>query len=59
MNEHGTFTNLAEQVAIHLNDTHPAISVAELMRLLVDEHGMPGPLPGTSVGGSSPTPITP
>ncbi|MBK7956565.1 MAG: glycogen/starch/alpha-glucan phosphorylase [Candidatus Accumulibacter sp.] len=40
LNEHGGFTNLAEQVAIHLNDTHPAISVAELMRLLVDEHGM-------------------
>jgi starch phosphorylase len=38
--EHGTFDNLAEQVAIHLNDTHPAIGVAELMRLLVDEHGM-------------------
>jgi starch phosphorylase len=37
--EHGTLANLAEQVAIHLNDTHPAIGVAELMRLLVDEHG--------------------
>jgi len=37
--EHGRLTNLAEQVAIHLNDTHPAIGVAELMRLLVDEHG--------------------
>jgi glycogen/starch/alpha-glucan phosphorylase-like protein len=40
MAEHGTFNNLAEHVAIHLNDTHPAIGVAELMRLLVDEHGM-------------------
>ncbi len=38
--EHGTFNNLAEHVAIHLNDTHPAIGVAELMRLLVDEQGM-------------------
>jgi starch phosphorylase len=37
--EHGTLANLAEHVAIHLNDTHPAIGVAELMRLLCDEHG--------------------
>ena len=37
--EHGRLTNLADRVAIHLNDTHPAIGVAELMRLLVDEHG--------------------
>ena len=37
--EHGTLANLADQVAIHLNDTHPAIGVAELQRLLVDEHG--------------------
>jgi glycogen phosphorylase len=35
--EHGRLTNLADKVAIHLNDTHPAIGVAELMRLLVDE----------------------
>lgn len=39
--EHGRLDNLAEMVAIHLNDTHPAIGVAELMRLLVDEHAMP------------------
>ncbi len=38
--EHGSIHNLADHVAIHLNDTHPAISVAELMRLLCDTHGM-------------------
>ena len=37
--EHGGLSNLADKVAIHLNDTHPAIGVAELMRLLVDEQG--------------------
>ncbi|NEQ67836.1 MAG: glycogen/starch/alpha-glucan phosphorylase, partial [Symploca sp. SIO2D2] len=30
--------NLHERVAIQLNDTHPAVSIAELMRLLVDQH---------------------
>ncbi len=40
LEEHGKLDNLAEQVAIHLNDTHPAIGVAELMRLLCDEHHM-------------------
>ena len=39
LREHGTLANLAEKVAIHLNDTHPAIGVAELMRVLCDEHG--------------------
>jgi starch phosphorylase len=31
------WTRLPEQVAVQMNDTHPAIAVAELMRLLVDE----------------------
>ena len=34
----GTIRNLADKVAIQLNDTHPSIAVAELMRILVDIH---------------------
>ncbi len=30
------FSNLPEKVAVQLNDTHPSISVAEMMRLLID-----------------------
>jgi starch phosphorylase len=40
LEEHGTLANLADKVAMHLNDTHPAIAVAELMRVLCDEQGM-------------------
>src|SRR5215216_4767542 len=41
LQQYGTLSSLAEKSAIQLNDTHPAIAVAELMRLLVDEHGLP------------------
>ncbi len=35
-----TLNSLPDHVAIQLNDTHPAVSVGELMRLLCDVHGM-------------------
>lgn len=36
----GQITELDSAVAMQLNDTHPALSVAELMRLLIDERGL-------------------
>lgn len=36
---YNTLDNLAEKVSIHINDTHPALAVPELMRLLLDENG--------------------
>lgn len=36
-----TIDHLADRFAVQLNDTHPALAVAELMRLFVDVHGVP------------------
>jgi len=41
LRSHGNFDQLADKVAVHLNDTHPALAVPELMRLLLDEHRLP------------------
>ncbi|MDP9095469.1 MAG: glycogen/starch/alpha-glucan phosphorylase, partial [Pseudomonadota bacterium] len=40
LNQFGDITTLSDKVAIQLNDTHPAIVVIELMRLLMDQHGI-------------------
>ena len=37
---HGDVRSLPDKAAIQLNDTHPAVAVAELVRLLVDVHGL-------------------
>jgi glycogen phosphorylase len=38
---HSTLDGFADYVAVQLNDTHPSIAIAELMRLLLDEEGLP------------------
>ncbi len=37
--KYGTMDNFAEKVAVHINDTHPALSIPELMRIMLDECG--------------------
>jgi starch phosphorylase len=39
--EGGTLSSLPDQVAVQLNDTHPAIGIAEMMRILVDDNDVP------------------
>ncbi len=39
LRQYNTLENLGDKVAIHINDTHPALSVPELMRFLLDECG--------------------
>ena len=41
LRNHSNFDMLADKVAVHLNDTHPALAVPELMRLLLDEQRLP------------------
>ncbi len=39
--KHSDFSLLPDKVAFQLNDTHPSVAVAELMRVLVDENDVP------------------
>jgi starch phosphorylase len=41
LDDGGRIHELGLRCALHLNDTHPALAPAELMRLLLDEHGLP------------------
>ena len=36
---HGTLDNFDRKVAIHINDTHPALCIPELMRIFIDDYG--------------------
>lgn len=38
MFNYGTLDNFADKVAIHINDTHPALCIPELMRIFIDEY---------------------
>lgn len=40
LQQYPDFSNLPDKVAIQLNDTHPAVSIGEMMRLLTDVHGL-------------------
>lgn len=39
LRHYGTVENIAEKNAVHINDTHPTMSIPELMRILLDECG--------------------
>src|SRR5277367_3766338 len=40
LSEGRSLASMPDSIAIQLNDTHPAVAIAELMRLLIDEHGL-------------------
>lgn len=38
--KHHSIVGLADKVGVHINDTHPAVAIPELMRILMDEEGL-------------------
>ncbi|WP_031514567.1 glycogen/starch/alpha-glucan phosphorylase [Desulfofalx alkaliphila] len=38
--KHGSLENFADNISIHINDTHPVLAIPELMRILMDEEGL-------------------
>jgi starch phosphorylase len=52
LKQYGDLRSLPDKVAIQLNDTHPAIAVAEMMRLLMDVHDLPWSVAWSTTTGS-------
>lgn len=40
LKQYGTLQNLSDHIVIQINDTHPAMVIPELMRIMMDEHGL-------------------
>ena len=55
----GSLMGFSKKVAIHINDTHPALCIPELIRILIDEEGMGWDEAYNIAVETIPTPITP